>query len=420
MSEDSQLTHRVKSPRQEQSPLEKTVTTNPVVSVSFIITITLLSLLVVVILIVILIPSPISPTSYSLSPAAHRLDSSITSSVSSSQKIRLPGCESIAIDSEGYLYTGTYNGLLVQISPDFRDVTPLVRTGTEPVDSARCNRSSLADDLTGCGNILGVRILNEHTLIVIDSIYGIYSVSIEDRSKTLLLDLMDQPGYLDTPINLPNSLVVLPTDSSFLFTDSTTRFPSSRALLALLEHGQDGRVYRYDLLTRDVTLLVSDLHFPNGIELHRDGDSVLIAEFSIARITRYYFAGSKVGSREVFSDSLIGLPDNIQRARGTGYWVGVPLIRDTLYDLMLRYPILGITLTKLIPVETLQRQSMSAGGNNGLAVRLSEEGAVVEYVYDPTGKHASLVTEAVDSESGHIHFATVTGEYIVRAQYPIQ
>ena len=323
------------------------------------------------------------------------------------------------MDTEGYLYTGTYNGLVVQISPDFRDVTPIVRTGTEPVHSARCNSSSLGDDLTDCGRVLGVRLLTADTLILIDSIYGIYSVSIRDKTKDLLLDLRNQPGYLDTPINLPNSLVVLPSDNSFLFTDSTTKFPPSSAILGLMEHGQDGRVYRYDLTTGRVSLLVSNLHFPNGIELHRDGESVLIAEFSICRITRYYFAGSKKGSREVFSDSLVGLPDNIQRARDTGYWVGVPLIRNVIYDLTLKYPIIGITLTKLIPVDLLQRQSMSSEGGNGLAVRLSEEGEVVEYVYDPTGKHVTLVTEAGDSESGYIHFSTFAGEYIVRTKYPI-
>ena len=421
MSEDSELTHRVKSPeRQEQAPAETTVVANPVVSASSVLLKIFISLLAVSILVIFLIPSPISPSSRSISAPPHNLDGSITSTVRSSQKIRLPGCESFAIYTQGFLYTGTYNGLVVQISPDFRDVTPLVRTGTEPVDSERCNSSSLEDDLTDCGKVLGVRLLNEDTLVVIDSIYGIYSVSIKRKSKSLLLDLRNQPSYLDKPINLPNSLVVLPANNSFLFTDSTTKFPPSQVLLALLEHGQDGRVYRYDLSTGDVTLLVSNLHFPNGIELHRDEQSVLIAEFSISRITRYFFAGSKRGRREMFADNLIGLPDNIQRARGTGYWVGIPLIRDSFFDVMLKYPIIGITLTKLISVETLQRQSVSSEGKDGLAVRLSEEGEVVEYVHDPSGKHTALVTETGDSDNGYIHFASFSAEYIVRAQYPIQ
>ncbi|KAI6649768.1 UBX domain-containing protein 6 [Oopsacas minuta] len=397
----SELTHRIKSMDKATKPEPQAgerIPTNPVVSNCSVCMKILISLLVVIVSIIIAIPSPISPVSYTLSAANPNLSDDVTNILKVSEKIHLPGCESVVIDSNGYIYTGTYNGLVVQISPDFSEVRPLIRTGSAPVDDDKCNNSSLADNVTDCGKVMGVRMLNEDTLIVVDSMYGIFSISIKLKSKTLLFDLKNQPEYLDIPIILPNSVVILPDDNSLLFTDSFTKFTQKRGILALIEHGTDGRVYKYDFNTRKVTLFLSNLHFPNGIELHRDGESILIAEFSICRIIRYYYRGNKKGTTEIFSDNFIGVPDNIQRARGSGYWVGVPLERDNVYDVMLKYPIIGSLITKLFDAEFLEKQTTTNFGK-GIAVKLSEEGEMLEFVYDPEGEHAYFVTEAVDRKT---------------------
>ena len=417
----SELTHRVKPDDksiQPDSKVEKKESQNPVETSCSVLVKILLSVVIVIVFIITALPSPISPTSIALSQAVPPLTSDLTNIVKSSQKIQLPGCESIVLDSRGYLYTGTYHGLVVQISPDFSDVTPLVRTGPAPVDDEKCNNNSLADDVSQCGKVLGVRLLDEDTLIVIDPIHGIFSISIKHKSKTLILDLKNQPSYLDIPINLPNNLIILPNDNSILFTDSFTKFTQKQSMLALLEHGTDGRVYKLDLISRNITLFLSDIHFPNGIELHRDDESILIAELSIYRIIRYFFRGSKQGTKEIFSDNFIGLPDNIQRARGGGYWVGVPLVRNGIYDTMMKYPIISSVIAKLIGAELLLKSSVTSTGE-GLAVRLGEEGDVLEYVYDPLGIHAPLVSEVVDSENGFLYFATVSGDTIARTPYPI-
>lgn len=256
-------------------------------------------------------------------------------------------------------------------------------------------------------------------LIVIDPLHGIFSISIKHKSKTLILDLKNQPSYLDIPINMPNHLVTLPADSSILFTDSFTNFTQKQGMLALMEHDADGRVYKLDLKSRNVTLFLSDLHFPNGIELHRDGESILVSELSIYRVIRYYFRGSKQGTKEVFSDNFVGFPDNLQRARGGGYWVGVPSVRNSAYDVLMKYPTVSSVISKLIDAEVLYEISITSTGE-GLAVRLGEEGEVLEYVHDPLGSHAPLVSEAVDSENGFLYFATVSGNNIARTPYPIQ
>ncbi len=93
--------------------------------------------------------------------------------------------------------------------------------------------------------------------------------------------------------------------------------------------------------TGEVRVLVDDLFFANGIQLFPDRESVLIAETTMARITRqvpslrwsikdcrYYLAGTKRGQREVFAENLPGLPDNIRLSHNGTFWVGMAGIRQ--------------------------------------------------------------------------------------------
>ncbi len=47
------------------------------------------------------------------------------------------------------------------------------------------------------------------------------------------------------------------------------------------------RVLEYDTETRELTVVMENLRFPNGIQLLPDEESVLVAETTMARIRRY-------------------------------------------------------------------------------------------------------------------------------------
>lgn len=53
----------------------------------------------------------------------------------------------------------------------------------------------------------------------------------------------------------------------------------------------------------------------NGVQMHTDRQSVLVAQSMLSRILRYYIDGPKRGQVEVFIDALPGLPDNIRPSR---------------------------------------------------------------------------------------------------------
>lgn len=46
------------------------------------------------------------------------------------------------------------------------------------------------------------------------------------------------------------------------------------------------RVLEYDTETKEVTVIMENLRFPNGIQLLPDEESVLVAETTMARIRR--------------------------------------------------------------------------------------------------------------------------------------
>ena len=46
-------------------------------------------------------------------------------------------------------------------------------------------------------------------------------------------------------------------------------------------------VLEYDTETKEVTVLMENLRFPNGLQLLPDEESVLVAETTMARIRRY-------------------------------------------------------------------------------------------------------------------------------------
>lgn len=48
------------------------------------------------------------------------------------------------------------------------------------------------------------------------------------------------------------------------------------------------RVLEYDTESRELTVVMDNLRFPNGIHLLPDEESVLVAETTMARIRRYH------------------------------------------------------------------------------------------------------------------------------------
>ena len=72
--------------------------------------------------------------------------------------------------------------------------------------------------------------------------------------------------------------------------------------------------------------------------------------YIILNVNRYYIAGDKAGTLEMFADNLPGLPDNIRYAQPSGYWVGMAAVRKpsfSMYDFMATRPWMRNAIAKV-------------------------------------------------------------------------
>jgi len=107
------------------------------------------------------------------------------------------------------------------------------------------------------------------------------------------------------PFLFPNDLCLGP-DGALYMTDSGIRFkdwaPRGRVREDYLETPTDGRVYRIDIKTREVTKLDSVIRFTNGIAFGPD-QYLYVNETVTGMVYRYKWGGGGiVGCREVFGN----------------------------------------------------------------------------------------------------------------------
>ena len=155
---------------------------------------------------------------------------------------------------------------------------------------------------------------------------------------------------------------------------------------------------KYDPVNKQVRVLLSNLTFPNGVALSKDGNFILLAETTRCRILRYWIKTSKAGTVEVFAQ-LQGFPDNIKRSPRGGYWVGMNSRREKLSELLFSYPWIGNVLLKL-PLDIAMLQStLSKYRGSGLAVRLSEtNGDILEVFEDNDGDGLESISEVMEKD----------------------
>lgn len=145
----------------------------------------------------------------------------------------------------------------------------------------------------------------------------------------------------------------------------------------ILSGDKSGKLMKYNPKSKQVTMLLGNLSFPNGIALSQDGNSMLLAETTNCRILKYWLTTSKSGNLEVFAQ-LPGFPDNIKRSPRGGYWVGVHSKRDRVLKWIVSHPWIGKFLLKL-PFDVMKVHSLLGKfRGSGLALRLSEDGEVLE------------------------------------------
>lgn len=210
------------------------------------------------------------------------------------------GPEDVLIDPQGRVLTGVADGRLLRLSPDGRQVEVVADTGGRP---------------------LGLEWLPDGALLVCDARRGLLRVSGSSVEP------------LAGGFAFCNNAAVAP-DGTIYFTDSTDRIGIDHWQGELLQHSGTGRLLRRGL-GAEITVLLGGLEFANGVALTPDGASVVVAETTAYRLTRWSVAD---GTAEVFADNLPAFPDNISTGTDGLIWVSMASPRDPFLDRLLALP----------------------------------------------------------------------------------
>eukprot|EP00850_Spirogloea_muscicola_P012864 SM000085S23214 [mRNA] locus=s85:174139:175311:+ [translate_table: standard] len=173
-----------------------------------------------------------------------------------------------------------------------------------------------------------------------------------------------------------------------------TPMQSSQYLLALLEGVDDGRFLRLDPQGAEAEVLLQGLQFPNGVALSKDESFVVIAETATDRLLRYWLKGPKAKTVDTFA-RLPGPPDNVRRNDVGEFWVALHSRRKPFYRFLSSNPWARKLLVSLpIDLDVISRAVV--GKPPGLAMKLDEDGRVVEVLEDRKGEVASALSEAME------------------------
>jgi sugar lactone lactonase YvrE len=221
------------------------------------------------------------------------------------------GPEDVAADNSGLIYTVTVDGLIIRMQPDGGNIEIFSEPGGRP----------LGIEFDAAGN-----------LFVANSYLGLQKVS-PDGSVEVLTD-----SYQGESITYSDDVAVA-TDGMIYFSDASSKFGAMKSggtyeasLLDVLEHGAHGRVYRYDPINNETTIVMDDLNFANGVAISEDQSYLLVNETTSYRIWRHWLSGPDAGKSEVILDNLPGFPDNINNGRNGNFWIGLVAPRNQLVD----------------------------------------------------------------------------------------
>lgn len=307
---------------------------------------------------------------------------------------QIVGPEGIAIDAAGRVYAGTLDGKIVRVRPG-SPVEVFTETGGRPL-GMRFGPPHQGGARGGAGN---------GDLYVADAMKGLLRV---DEGGNIEVLAREAEG---TPLTYPNDVAPSADGRTLYVTDSSQKWGYGDQVNDILEAVPSGRLIRFDLVTRDATVLVRNLAFANGIALSADESFLLVSEMGRHRITRVWLQGDRRHLAETFIDNLPGFPDNISASpRGT-WWVALYSIRKPLLDAVHPYPFLKDCLAAL--PEALRPHAAPYG----LVFEVDARGRVLRSLHDPEGARLHGVTSVVEHR-GELFLGSLSATHIGRVPLP--
>ena len=293
------------------------------------------------------------------------------------------GPEDVDLDSDGNIYAGYEEGVIMRYDPDGAGGHPFANTGGRP---------------------LGLEFDNDGNLIIADALKGLLSISPDGEITTLTTGMAGiQFGFVD-------DLDIAP-DGKIFFSDASAKTGIADYRYDIVEHRPHGALYVYDPVRSKTSIVEDDIFFANGVAVSTDGNFVLVNETSEYRVRKVWIDGPLRGKSEILMDGLPGFPDGIS-SNGKGiYWIAFPSRRQAIIDNLADNPVFRKLILRL--PEAIQ----PAPERYGFVLGIDGDGNIVHNLQDPSPDSFSPIT-SVEEHNGMLYLGSLTYSGFARVKAP--
>uniref|UniRef100_A0A0C9QN82 TSA: Wollemia nobilis Ref_Wollemi_Transcript_18918_1518 transcribed RNA sequence n=1 Tax=Wollemia nobilis TaxID=56998 RepID=A0A0C9QN82_9CONI len=319
---------------------------------------------------------------------------------------QLQGPESLAFDPQGRgPYTGVADGRILFWDglrwSDFAYTSPnrseVCNPGPSPMSNMKYEHI--------CGRPLGLR-FDKRTgdLYIADAYLGLLVVGPQGGLATSLVREVD-----GVPLAFTNDLDI-DENGVVYFTDSSSKYQRRNFIQLVFSAENSGRILKYNSQTKEVSVLLSNVQFPNGISLSKDGSFFVFSDSCAGRLKRHWLKGPKAGTTDIFA-VLPGHPDNVRTNEKGEFWVALHCRRNLFSHLLGLYPRLRKAILKL-PIPTKYQYQMHIGGRlHAALVKYSPDGNLLHILEDKEGKVVRAVSE-VEEKDGKLWMGSVLMSFV--------
>ncbi|CAM6120204.1 unnamed protein product [Calypogeia fissa] len=320
--------------------------------------------------------------------------------------IGVPGPETLVWDLQGRgPYTGVADGRVIRWNEEngswetFAYVSPYWTEELCTNQDSRKYQENLALERI-CGRPLGIKFHPvSGALFIADAYFGLAMVGSEGGQADLFSNESEGVTHKFT-----NDLDIH-EDGAIYYTVSSLRRTRSECQILLMEGDNSGRLLKYDPETKNTTVLLHNLRYPNGVALSKDGNFLLIASTTNNRVWRYWLQGSKTGTLEDFADQP-GYPDNVRSTEDGDFWVAIHSRRTNTHVWLCHHQRIAHFIYPFQQTyETLGR--FIAGKPTPMAIKYDKFGVVIDVLEDRLqSSHAQLLSN-VQERDGKIWLSSV-------------
>ncbi len=282
------------------------------------------------------------------------------------------GPEDIAPGPDGWLYTGYRDGRIVRFRPD--------------------GAFEAVADTNGVP--LGLRVLDDGTLVVADAMRGLLEIAV-DGTQNVLVDaaVLTFIDGLD-----------IGADGRYWFTDASDRYRYGETMYIFLEGRRTGRLLSYSPESGDIVVHLDDLFFGNGVAVGPDDLYVLVAETAAGNIRRYWLEGDNAGTSDLFFEGLPGAPDNLSIDDDGIVWVGIAGLRDPKFEELAGKPMLRKVLGALPP------RVLLPPGRHNMIIGIAADGSIAYNLQSSDGPFTT--TTAALRIGDHLYIGSLGGDAV--------